>query len=166
MLTRPRLLPRFRCLVVTLFLLSTLLWAQTPTGSISGTVHDATSAVVPNAAITLLNRDTGLVRNLLTAIDGSYTAPALPPGVYPVKAALPGCRTVVREATVETGAITNVDVRLELGQTEEVVNVEAASAQIEYASHSLAGGITREKIQDLPLNGRSFLNLAFLEPGV
>src|SRR5437867_75299 len=161
MFTRPCLLLRLRWLVVTLFLASMLLWGQTPTGSISGTVHDASGAVVPNAAITVTNRDTGLIRNLMPAIDGSYTAAALPPGVYQVKATMQGFRTVVRDATVETGAITTVDVRLEVGQTEEVVNVEAASAQIEYASHTIAGVITREKIQDLPLNGRSFLNLAF-----
>ena len=65
-----------------------------------------------------------------------------------------GFRTVVREATVETGAITTVNVALEVGQTEEVVNVEAAGAQIEYSSNTIAGVITREKIQDLPLNGR------------
>ncbi len=166
MLTQPRLLPRLFWLGVAFCLPSMPLWAQTPTGSISGTVHDATGAVVPNAVITMTNRDTGLLRNLLTAIDGSYTAAALPPGVYQVKAGMAGFRTVVREATVETGAITTVDLHLELGQTEEVVNVEAASAQIEYSSNTITGVITREKIQDLPLNGRSFLNLAFLEPGV
>ncbi len=143
-----------------------LLWPQTPTGSISGVVHDASGAVVPSAAITLTNRDTGLVRTLLTAIDGSYTAAALPPGVYQVKTAMSGFRTVVRDATVETGTVTTVDAHLELGQTEEVVNVEAASTQIEYSSNAIAGVITREKIADLPLNGRSFLNLALLEPGV
>src|SRR6185436_18807413 len=114
--------------------------------------------------ISMANPATGVLRNLVTAIDGTYTAAALPPGTYQVKAAMPGFRTVVRDAAVETGAITTVDVRLELGQTEEVVNVEAASAQIEYSSHTLAGVITRDKIQDLPLNGRSFLNLAFLSP--
>ena len=166
MSVQPRLLPRFSWLVVTFFLQSMLFWGQTPTGSISGTVYDPTGAIVPNAAITMTNRDTGLVRNLVTGLDGSYSAAALPPGVYEVKAAMPGFRTLVRDATVETGTITTVDAHLEVGQTGEVVNVEAVSAQIEYSSNTLAGVITREKIQDLPLNGRSFLNLAFLEPGV
>src|SRR5262249_54765645 len=133
---------------------------------ISGTVHDGSGAVVPDTVITLTNRDSGVVRNLISAIDGSYAAAALPPGVYQVKAAMKGFRTVVRDAAVETGAITTVDVRLDVGQTEEVVNVYSSSAQIEYVSNSIAGVITRQKIQDLPLNGRSFLNLAFLEPGV
>src|ERR1051326_7364995 len=101
---QPRLLVCLRWALVGLFIAVAL--AQAPTGSISGTLHDASGAVVPNAAITLTARDTGLVRNLLTGIDGSYSAPALPPGRYEIKASLPGFRTVLREATVETGAIT------------------------------------------------------------
>src|SRR5579862_2510817 len=89
--------------VAPLLLQSMLLWAQTPTGSISGVVHDATGAVVPNAAITLTSQDTGSIRNLVSAGDGSYTATALPPGIYQVKTAMAGFRTTVRDATVETG---------------------------------------------------------------
>jgi len=166
MLTQPGLLPKLRSSIVAAFLFSTQLFAQTPTGSIAGTVHDASGAVVPNAVVTVTNKDSGLVRNLMTSIEGSYNAAALPPGVYQVKVVMQGFRTYVREATVETGATTTVDTRLDVGQPDEVVNVEAASAQIEYSSNSIEGVITREKIQDLPLNGRSFLNLAFLEPGV
>src|ERR1051326_4868889 len=166
MLTQPGLLPLRRWLTAALLLSSSLLWAQTPTGSVSGTVQDTTGAVVPNAVITLTNQATGLTRNLVTGSDGTYNIPALAPGVYQVKTSMKGFRSVVRDATVETGAITTVNVRLEVGQTEEVVTVEAASAQIEYTSSTIAGVITREKIQDLPLNGRSFLNLAMLEPGV
>ena len=142
------------------------LTAQAPTGSISGTVQDPTGAVVPNAVIALTNKDSGALRSLVTAVDGTYNAAALPAGVYEVKLAVTGFRTVMREATVETGATTTVDLHLEVGRADEVVTVEAASAQIEYASSTVAGVIAREKIQDLPLNGRSFLNLALLEPGV
>ena len=87
--------------------------------------------------MTMTNKDTGLLRNLVSSADGTYTAAALPPGIYQVKTGMTGFRTVLREAVVETGSITTVDVHLELGQTEEVVNVEAATAQIEYASHSI-----------------------------
>ncbi len=163
---RPRLSYTVLCLSLGLCLWETPVLAQAPTGAISGTVHDASGALVPNAAIVLARKDTGATRSLLTSGDGTYNAAALSPGTYEVKASMQGFRTVVRDATVETGKITSVDLRLELGQTEEVVTVEAATAQIEYDSHTIAGVITREKIQDLPLNGRSFLNLAFLEPGV
>src|SRR5690242_5098209 len=97
--TQPRpLLSRLHLLSVAISLSSTMLWAQTPTGSISGTVHDPTGAVVPNAFISMNNPETGLLRSLLTAPDGSYTAAALPPGVYQVKAAMKGFRTMIREA--------------------------------------------------------------------
>ncbi len=77
-----------------------------------------------------------------------------------------GFQTTVREATVQVGGTTTADARLNLAQATEIVNVEAASAQISYDRNTIEGVITRQKIQDLPLNGRSFLNLAFLEPGV
>jgi len=92
--------------------------------------------------------------------------PLFPLALYEVKVAVQGFRTILREATVETGGTTNVDLQLQVGATKDVVTVEAASAQIAYESHTIDGVITREKIQDLPLNGRSFLNLASLEPGV
>jgi hypothetical protein len=160
------LLARVSLCFVALSGTSALLWAQTPTGTVSGLVQDTSSAVVPGAVITVANPETGLVRNLVTSIEGTFAIAALPPGTYQVKAAMKGFRTTVREATVETGSVTTVNVRLEVGQADEVVKVEAAWAQIEYVSNTIAGVITREKIQDLPLNGRSFLNLAFLEPGV
>jgi len=140
--------------------------AQSPTGSIGGTITDASGGVLPNTPITVTNKGTGAVRNLTTGTDGTFTVPSLSPGVYEVRVSVQGFRTSVREATVETGGQTTVDLALQVGATKDVVTVEAASAQIAYESHSIEGVITREKIADLPLNGRSFLNLAALEPGV
>src|SRR5215510_13972321 len=74
---------------------------------------------------------------------------------------------MLREVTVTVGTIVKLDLALEVGQTTEIVTVQAAgAAQINYESNSIDGVITRQKIQELPLNGRSFLNLAFLEPGI
>lgn len=73
---------------------------------------------------------------------------------------------MVREALVETGSTTRVDMPMQIGTTTEVVQVEAATSQITYDSYKVDGVITRQQIQELPLNGRSFLQLAFLEPGV
>ena len=157
---------QFRGLLIALASIATIGLAQAPTGTISGTVQDPSGAVVQSAVITLTNNSTGEVRNLVTGADGLYNAPALAAGAYTVRVAVAGFRTAVREATVETGATTTVDMRLEVGASTEVVNIEAATAQIEYDNHAIAGVITRQKIQELPLNGRSFLNLAFLEPGV
>lgn len=141
-------------------------WAQAPVGTIAGVVTDESGAVIPNAVLTVVNKGSGAVRDLKSDAAGTFTAAALPAGEYEVKAVVAGFRTTLREATVETGATTTVDMRMQVGQSKDVVTVEAATAQIEYERHSIDGVITRQKIQELPLNGRSFLNLAFLEPGV
>ena len=139
---------------------------QAPVGTISGVVADESGAVIPNAAIKIRNKETGAEREVLSNAEGSFSAPALAAGIYEVRIELKGFRTVVREATVETGLTTTADVRLPVGQTSEVVNVEAATAQVEYEKHAVDGVVTRQQIQDLPLNGRSFMQLASIEPGV
>src|SRR5580704_12735235 len=141
-------------------------FAQAPVGTISGVVADESGAVIPNATIKIRNKATDAERDLTSSADGSYSVPSLPAGVYEVRVELKGFRTVVREATVETGLTTTADIRLPVGQTSEVVNVEAATAQIEYEKHAVDGVVTRQQIQDLPLNGRSFMQLASIEPGV
>ncbi len=141
-------------------------YAQAPVGTISGVVADESGAVIPNASIKIRNKATGAERDLVSSADGSFSAPALPAAVYEVRVEVKGFRTVIREATVETGLTTTADVRLPIGQTSEVVNVEAATAQIEYEKHAIDGVVSRQQIQDLPLNGRSFMQLASIEPGV
>lgn len=141
-------------------------FAQAPTGTVAGVVTDETGGAVIDAVVTITNTDTGTARSKVTGADGSFSAPALAAGTYEVKVAMPGFTTVMRHATVETGATTTVDVRLQVGATKDVVTVEAATAQMEYEHHAIEGVITRDKIEDLPLNGRSFLQLATLSPGV
>src|SRR6516225_5695177 len=144
----------------------TLASAQAPTGSIAGVVRDSAGAVVPNAVVTITNTATDFSRSLTTNAEGLYSAPALAPGEYEVRVEVQGFRNLVRQATVIAGGSTTVDLGLSLGTAQEVVTVEAANAQINYESHTVAGVIARESIQDLPLNGRSSLQLASLEPGV
>jgi len=141
-------------------------FAQAPVGTISGAVADESGAVIPNASVKIRNKETGAERELVSNAEGAFSAPSLPAGVYEVRVELKGFRTVVREATVETGLTTTADIRMPIGQTSEVVNVEAATAQIEYEKHSIDGVVQRQQIQDLPLNGRSFMQLASIEPGV
>jgi len=141
-------------------------FAQAPVGTISGVVADESGAVIPNASVKIRNKATGAERDLVSNAEGAFSAPSLPAGVYEVRVELKGFRTVVREATVETGLTTTADMRLPIGQTSEVVNVEAATAQVEYEKHAIDGVVERQQIQDLPLNGRSFMQLASIEPGV
>ena len=141
-------------------------FAQAPVGTISGVVSDESGAVIPNATVRIRNKATGAERNLISNAAGIYSAPELPAAVYEIRVELKGFRTVVREATVETGLTTTADMRLPVGETTEVVNVDAATAQIEYEKHAIDGVVERQQIQDLPLNGRSFMQLASIEPGV
>jgi len=140
--------------------------AQAPTGTILGAVRDASGAIVPGATVTITNRATNFSRTLITNAEGLYSAPALPPGEYEVRVEMTGFRTVVRPATVAAGSNTTVDAAMQLGEAKEVVTIEAATAQINYESQAVEGVIPRSSIQDLPLNGRSSLQLAVLEPGV
>jgi hypothetical protein len=140
--------------------------AQAPVGTISGTVRDQTEAVVPGAIITIRHTATGVERHLTSGTDGTFSAPALAAGEYAVTAELAGFRTLHRDVTVATGRVLTVDLRMEIGQASEVVDVAATAVHVDVETHAIGGLITRQKIQELPINGRSFLQLAFLEPGV
>ena len=156
------------CFFLSLALLTmgSIALAQAPTGNISGTVTDQTGAVIPNATITITDKTTNTVRNATTNAAGIYNAAALAAGDYQVKSEAQGFRTLQRDAQVVAGNTTTVDLGMTLGAAAEVVTVEAASAQISYDSHAVQGTIARQSIQELPLNGRNFLSLASLEPGV
>jgi hypothetical protein len=141
-------------------------WAQAPVGTISGTVRDQTDAVVPQASITIRHVATGVERHLMSGADGTFSAPSLAAGEYAVVAELAGFRAQTIDVTVATGRVVTINMRMELGQASETVTVAAAATHVDLEAHAVTGVITRQKIQELPLNGRSFLQLAFLEPGV
>ncbi len=141
--------------------------AQVPVGTITGTVTDPSGAVIRDASIIIKNKATGIERQLKSDSDGNFVAASLAAGEYEVRTVVEGFRTLLREVTVATGSVSKVEMALEVGQKTEIVTVEGTgSAQVNTESHSIDGVITRQKIQELPLNGRSFLQLAFLEPGV
>ncbi len=151
------------CLAV---LIATAASAQAPVGTISGAVQDQSGAVVPAATITIRHLATGVARHLTSENDGTFSAPALPAGTYEVTAELSGFRTQRVEVTVATGRVSTLEMRMEVGGAAEQVTVAANAIHVETEDHAVTGVITRQKIQELPLNGRSFLQLAFLEPGV
>jgi hypothetical protein len=163
---------RFRSGVSTIVSACALLWAaisvpaQEPTGIITGTITDASGAVVPDAMVTITNKETGAARTTTTNAEGLYSAPALLPAQYVVRVEKAGFRIVQSEVLLLAGATSTVSLALSPGTASEVVTVEAAAAQVEYDTHSVGGVIERGTIQDLPLNGRAALQLASLEPGV
>jgi carboxypeptidase family protein len=140
--------------------------AQAPVGSITGSVSDTTAGVMQGVTVTVTNKETGLERQTVTSAEGIYSAASLPAGNYSVKATAEGFRTVLQSATIQAGQVTTVDLVMDIGSTTEVVRVESEAAQINFDSHSISGVITRQRIEDLPLNGRDFLQLSMLEPGV
>src|SRR5262245_25312765 len=148
------------------FTLIGLASAQAPTGTIAGVIRDRSGAVLAGAHIEVLNLATGLLRTANSTEEGHYSVPALLAAEYEVRASLPGFQRTVRRASVEAGATTTTDFQLQIGAVSESVTVEATSPQLRYDSHSISGLITRSQIDSLPLNGRSFLDLAKLEPGV
>jgi hypothetical protein len=159
--------PKSALMLVALFTVTvSMAQAQTATGTILGTVSEESGSVIPNASITVTSSATRNSRMLTTNAEGLFSAPALLAGDYEVRVEAPGFSTQVRDAQVLAGSNTTVNFSMKLGATKEVVTVEAATAQINYDSHTVAGSIQRQTIEELPLNGRSFLQLAALEPGV
>ena len=157
-----------RCLIVVfaLIILAIPIYGQAASGAIAGTVTDTSGAVVAGAAVTITNTATNASRQTVANGEGLYSAPALEPGNYQVRVEVPSFRTLVRNAAVAPGATTTVDAFVSPGEPREVVTVEAATAQINYETNNIQGQIERSELQSLPLNGRSFLQLASLEPGV
>jgi hypothetical protein len=156
---------------LSLSVLSLAVWAiqglaQVPVGSLNGVVHDPSGAVMQGTAITITNKDTGAEHHAVSGSDGLFGVAPLPAGTYILKAAASGFRTLIEQATVQVGQATAIDMVMQVGAASEVVSVQDEAAQLDYDSHTISGVITRQEIENLPLNGRSFLNLAMLEPGV
>ncbi len=161
------------CLGVALVLLAlfTLLLpfaaAQTTiaTGSIVGTVTDASGAVLPGAKITITG-PTGQIVTATSNDQGGYTAGNLIPGVYKVRIEAKGFKTSQLTLDVKVANAANGSLKLEIGQESTVVDVEASDIQVNTEQATVQGVLTATQIENLPVNGRNFLDLAQLEPGV
>ncbi|MBI2819000.1 MAG: TonB-dependent receptor [Acidobacteria bacterium] len=141
--------------------------AQLPTATILGVVKDSTGAVVPGATLTARNIDTGQSRTGVTAEDGSYRFAALAVGNYEVRIEHPGFQTQVRSGlalAVSQEAVVNF--RLEVGAVEQTVEVTAEAPIVNTTSGSLGGLVDEQKVTDLPLNGRNYIDLTLLQTGV
>ena len=154
-----------KSLVLLLLVLGSL-EGQVPTGTIAGIVRDPSGAPVSGARLKVVSLATNVSRSKLTTAEGDYSFPALPAGEYEVIVETAVFQRMVRTASVEVGSTTSADFTLRLGALQESVKVEGPSPQISYDSHTVGGVITGSEIQNLPLNGRKFLELAKLEPGV
>lgn len=148
-------------------LLATPLLAQLPTGTILGIVSDSSGAVIAGAMVTVNNVETGAARTLTTETDGSYRFNALPVGNYSIQASASGFETQTRRGVVLAVAQEAViNVTLSVGTQAQTVEVTAEVPQVDTTDASLGGVVTQEKIQNLPLNGRNYLDLMLFQPGV
>lgn len=140
--------------------------AQTATGQISGTVTDATGSVVPGATVTIRSELTGSERTSTTDERGDYVFALLPSSTYSVTAELQGFRTA-REAGIRL-LVDNrirIDLTLALGEMTETIEVQAAAVALESESARIGQTLTEKQITELPLDGRNFLSLLFLNAG-
>ncbi|HWI68250.1 MAG TPA: carboxypeptidase regulatory-like domain-containing protein, partial [Nitrospiraceae bacterium] len=145
-----------------------VLLAQTTisTGSIVGTVTDPSGAVVNGAKVTITNKATGQIVTTTTTSSGTYASGALTPGDYQVRVEGQGFKTTLFPATVQVNTTALGNIKLEVGQSAQVVEVQASELAVNTEQATVQGVLTSEQIENLPINGRNFLDLAQLEPGV
>lgn len=150
------------------FLLPSLLWGQatTSTGNINGTVTDPTGAAVPGAKVTITRIDTGVTTNLTTNGSGFYNSGSVAAGTYSVKVQAKGFESSETQVAARIGNDSVADFKLKLGSESTTVSVEATAAGVNTEQSSVQGVLTASQIESLPINGRNFLDLAQLEPGV
>src|SRR5262249_9514713 len=148
------------------FALTSLTYAADPTGSLTGKVLDPSGAVVAGAKLTAISQGTGLKREAISASDGGFLIPLLPPGAYNLTAAASGFQSYEQQGLiVAVNATVSTTVTLKIGAVTDSVRVEADAGQVETRSGALGQTIEQRKITDLPLNGRNAATLILLTPG-
>jgi len=141
-------------------------FGQRTQGTISGTVKDSTGAVVPGADVTATNQATGVSRGTVTNDAGFYSLPNLLIGTYTITAALTGFKkTEIKEVKLDVAQDRVVDITLTVGQITEIVEVTSAPPLVELRSGEVSNLVEEKQMTELPLNGRSFVQLTLLVPG-
>ena len=137
-------------------------WAQA-TAQISGTVRDASGAVLPGVQVTATQTDTGISRMTVTNETGFYVLPSLPLGPHRVEASLPGFRGFTQTGIVlQVGSSPVIDVKMEVGQVAQAIEVEADVATVETRTSGVGTVIETQRVMDLPLNARQVTDLITL----
>jgi hypothetical protein len=157
-----------RCLLASLFLglIPALLQADV-TGSILGTVHDKTRAVIVGAVVTATNVETNFAKETTTGPEGEYQILALPAGTYRVQASASGFAQFLQTGVpINVNDRYRIDITLELGSVQQEIKVQANAVQVETESTQLGDVIETKKLLSLPLNGRSYIDLLGLQAGV
>jgi hypothetical protein len=158
-----RSLPALSFLLV---LLAALAWGQQDSANIVGTVRDPGGAVVPGASVRIVNTGTNITVSLITDSNGEYTSAPLRIGAYRVEAEAPGFKRTVRDGVeLRLQDRVRIDLQLEVGQVSETVEVTALTPLLQTQTSSVGQVVETRTITDLPLNGRSYLQLVTLAAG-
>ena len=154
-------------IVFIVLLLLAPVYGQKITGTISGSVTDPQGAVVPNATVTITNSETGLLRTATTNSSGDYSAPDLPPGTYRVTVKTANFKEFAMDKVeLHVSSTVAVNAQLQMGNTAEVVTVEANPIQVQTDNAVLGEVVEGQQVRSLPLNSRNFVELTQLVPGV
>jgi hypothetical protein len=134
--------------------------------SVSGRVTDPSGSVVPGAQVSARHTDTNQTSETLTDREGRFRLPYLKVGAYEVTVSHPGFAQAVRPVTLTVGSAFELAIALTVAGEQSTVTVDAEAAVIETARTQIAGTVSQSEVRTLPLNGRNFLDLALLVPGV
>ncbi len=157
----------FACLLLRFFCTVQPSLGQTGAAQLAGIVTDSTGAVIPQADVRIVNRDTGAVREAKTNNDGQYLAPGLLPGNYRVTAQAKGFQALVTDrVTLTVAQNAQLLIRLRAGGGVETVVADASALSINTTNGSVSTVVSSNFVQNVPLNGRSFQDLISLTPGV
>jgi outer membrane receptor protein involved in Fe transport len=141
--------------------------AQVAGGTITGTVVDSSGRVMPNVGVSITNVATGINRTVTTNEDGLYIAPNLLPASYELTFTAPGFRTDVRSGIELTvGATVTLNTTMQVGGSKETVQVRTEAPDVQLATSDISAVVNATTVRELPLNGRSWTDLATLQPGV
>jgi hypothetical protein len=152
---------------VILILLAIPAFAQLPTGTILGVAKDSSGGVLPNTTVTISNVDTGLKRTVTTGDDGAYRVPELAVGHYEVRGEHAGFKTETRKGiTLDVTDQAVVNLNFEVGSEAQQVIVSGEASVVNTQNATLGGLVTETNIENLPLNGRNYVDLSLLQPGV
>ncbi len=154
---------------ITFFLTALLfglsLSGQVPTAELTGIITDSSAAVVAGAEVVITHTATNVRRSLVTNSSGVYIAPALQPGTYSVRVSLAGFRSAVEnEVLLQVGQTVRLNFELQVGDVTETVEVSATTENLDTDTTTVGTVIDNRRIEDLPLNGRNYLQLASLVP--
>ena len=162
----PRLHLRYSLFGLLLPCITVGLFAQAPTGDITGTITDPTGAAISGAKITVTNTGTAAQRQVTSNAAGVYDFPALPPGNYSMRVEQAGFKTEQRtNVELQVGQVARIDVALQVGNLTETVEVQGGAPVLETEDATVGTVIENKRIVDLPLNGRNPLQLVSLTPG-